>query len=94
MRGFGTSAAYDAASNWIVIGRVNIVGEFRFFLSDYLVCLAETIFDCGYSAGSVKNQTLRTGLCKRFLGSIWVVMTIFSLSPAWQYSLIRTAVAF
>ncbi|KAK3402304.1 hypothetical protein B0T20DRAFT_331755, partial [Sordaria brevicollis] len=40
---FIMSAICHTASNWVLTHRSNVVPEFRFFLSNYVVCWAETI---------------------------------------------------
>lgn len=83
---FCMSAACHAALNRVVMGRASVVGEFRFFLSNYLICLLETVFNWWFP------RSLQTGLWKRLLGYLWVTMVIVSLTPTWQYPLIRAAV--
>ncbi|KAL2194242.1 hypothetical protein P885DRAFT_71561 [Corynascus similis CBS 632.67] len=39
------SSPCHAASNWVVMGRTSVVGEFRFFISNWFICLLETVID-------------------------------------------------
>jgi hypothetical protein len=87
---FCMSAACHAASNWVMMGRASVVGEFRFFLSNFLICLVETMVEWGlFAEGSC---LLQAGAPKRLFGYIWTMLVIFSVAPAWQFSIIRAAV--
>jgi hypothetical protein len=73
-----------------MMGRASVVGEFRFFLSNFLMCLVETMVEWGlFAEGSC---LLQAGAPKRLFGYIWTMLVIFSVAPAWQFSLIRAAV--
>ncbi|KAH6853211.1 hypothetical protein B0I37DRAFT_358775 [Chaetomium sp. MPI-CAGE-AT-0009] len=87
---FCMSAACHAASNRVMMGRASVVGEFRFFLSNFLICLVETIFEWGFLIG--ERHLLQAGAWKRLLGYIWTMLVVFSLAPAWQFPLIRATV--
>lgn len=81
---FLMSAVCHAAINWVVIKRGNTVQEFRFFVSNYVICLVETALQ----RTSKRTCFSSNGVLARLFGYAWVFVIFFSLVPAWQYSLI------
>lgn len=89
---FSLSAACHAVVNLISIGETNARAEFRFFLSNWSVCLAETACRAIVRRmHSLPGYTDRN-LTVRILGYTWVVVVFFCLVPSWQYSLILVRV--
>lgn len=91
---FCMSAACHAVTNWVVTRRANAAAEFRFFLSNYGLCLVETVFERGlFKQGKEQRRiTARFAYIRRLVGYIWVSAVIFALTPAWQYSLVRSVI--
>ncbi|POR31097.1 Uncharacterized protein TPAR_08715 [Tolypocladium paradoxum] len=87
---FLLSAGCHATINWVTMGNANATQEFRFFLSNYAVCFAET----------VAKQTVwgklgsEGGILVRLCGYVWVIAVFFCLVPAWQYSLVCIAAGY
>jgi hypothetical protein len=88
------SAACHATTNQILIGRASLVGEFRFFVSNWFVCLLEIAFHRLFPSGATQETSLWAGTWTRLLSYIWTMLVIFSLTPAWQYPLVRASVGF
>jgi hypothetical protein len=86
---FFLSAVCHATVNWLTMARWNLVQELRFFLSNYALCLLETI-----AGRRMRHRARQLGntYSWRLLGCIWVLGIFFFIVPAWQYSLIYTAV--
>ncbi|KAK3304336.1 membrane bound O-acyl transferase family-domain-containing protein [Chaetomium strumarium] len=55
---FMLSALFHAISNWVLTRRFHAVPESRFFLSNYVVCLAETILESNRGTGLLTQQQL------------------------------------
>ncbi|KAK4237974.1 hypothetical protein C8A03DRAFT_44210 [Achaetomium macrosporum] len=88
---FTLSAILHAVSNWILTRRANIAQELRFFLSNYVVCLVETVVEGKSARGTVALQCPHASVGTRVLGYIWVASVVFCLVPAWQYPLVYGA---
>lgn len=80
---FCMSAACHAASNWVVMGRTSVVGEFRFFISNWFICLLETVIDWFIVRRLFPSDSLLAAPWKRLLGYIWTMFVIACLTPAW-----------
>jgi hypothetical protein len=87
---FLCSAMCHAIVNWVALRRTNIRQEMKFFLSNYALCLVETIL--GRIFGGV--MVLKGSILKRLLGYSWVMFVFFTIVPAWQYSLVYPAEGF
>jgi hypothetical protein len=90
---FILSALFHATSNWILTRRFHAVQESRFFLSNYFVCLAETILESKLKMAG--RAMARQGPCARFgvrmVGYVWVLSVLCCLTPAWQYPRVYAA---
>ncbi|KAK4171131.1 hypothetical protein QBC36DRAFT_199988 [Triangularia setosa] len=91
---FCMSAACHAASNWVVMGRASVVGEFRFFISNWFICLLETVIDRFAMRRLFPRDSMLAALWKRLLGYIWTMLVIVCLTPAWQYPVVRASAGF
>lgn len=87
---FLLSAVCHAIINWAVIGKPNAGQELRFFLSNYAVCLAETVTKRAIHGKRFPDDSIWVRLC----GYVWVMVIFFCLVPAWQYSWVYTATSF
>lgn len=69
------------------MGRANAAAEFRFFLTNFLVCLGETTLSRGSGVGS---EVFPTGISwsGQLFGWSWVASVFFCIVPAWQYPII------
>jgi hypothetical protein len=88
---FCMSATLHAASNSILTDTSNLAAEFRFFLSNYVLCLAETLCARWLRRGLLSTVLPRTCWCTQAAGYAWVILAIFLITPAWQYPLARAA---
>jgi len=89
---FAMSAACHALANWVLTGKTRAVHEFRFFLSNYAVCLAETLAVRAMRRGGIFEYDKTIGLGLRLVGYAWVLTIIFCLTPAWQYPSVYASV--
>ncbi|KAK3906133.1 hypothetical protein C8A05DRAFT_12109 [Staphylotrichum tortipilum] len=81
---FCMSAMCHAVTNRLMMGKANAAAEFRFFLSNYVICLAETVF-VGALLGWRKEDRHLTAcfaFMRRLVDYIWVsVIMFYSLLP-------------
>lgn len=87
---FTMSALCHAVMNWIMIGQGNTMQELKFFLSNFALCLVETIIEKSF----VKSLLKSIGCFgSHLLGYTWVCFIFFCLVPGWQYSMICSALS-
>lgn len=87
---FLSSAFSHAAVHWLVTGNGNTAQQVKFFLSNYALCLVETV-----ARQALKGKVISNGsLWARLFGYAWVLAVLFAIVPAWQYSLIYTAAGY
>jgi hypothetical protein len=83
---FMSSALFHSAVHWLVSGNGHTVQQVKFFLSNYALCLLETV-----ARQALKGKVVSDGgLWARLFGYAWVLAVLFAIAPAWQYSLIYT----
>lgn len=80
------SACCHAAVSWVRFRTNSLRRELRFFLSNYAICLMETILRWMVGVNTIKGGGWF--IRKRLLGCLWVFIVFFCLVPAWQYPVI------
>ncbi|KAK4040415.1 membrane bound O-acyl transferase family-domain-containing protein [Parachaetomium inaequale] len=75
------SAICHSVVNSAVLGRSSVLPEARFFLSNYVLCLLETLLKHLFNGKGLSNCSR----LKRPLGYVWVLVVFFALTPGWQY---------
>lgn len=80
---FCMSAACHTLTNWVTVGKANAATEFRFFFSNYAVCLVEAAFAKGLMGWreEARSVEMRFPFLRRLVGHIWVSAILFSLAP-------------
>ena len=87
---FLSSAICHAAVHWLVTGNGNTAQQVKFFLSNYALCLVETV-----ARQALKGKVISNGsLWARLFGYAWVLAVLFTIVPAWQYSLTYPAAGY
>lgn len=87
---FLSSAICHSVVHWVVTRKGNTAQQVKFFLSNYALCLVETVAVRALEGKVISNGSLWT----RLFGYAWVLAVLFTLAPAWQYSSIYLAAGF
>ncbi|KAI1265920.1 hypothetical protein F5Y18DRAFT_383896 [Xylariaceae sp. FL1019] len=80
---FMLSALFHIAVDKVVLGQGNMLAEINFFLSNFGICLIETMAKASF-AGRLSLLWSKT----RALGYLWVFAIFFCLGPRWRYPLV------
>ncbi|KAI2629199.1 hypothetical protein GGS26DRAFT_598916 [Hypomontagnella submonticulosa] len=83
---FVFSAGYHTLVDFGVLRMGTAGPEFRFFLLNYVLCLAETVVTS--IVGSRSPQAVASKVCLRILGYVWVFAFFFCTTPPWKYPVV------